>query len=277
MTFDLDSNYFNFSREKQNKNDSLSILSDSKINIKKILESSWDSQNYSYEKIDEEKEYQEKRNFILLDKETKSSDNILSPEDWLKLLNGKNSSIYTINREKLIHSSMQGVPKNLRGRIWKFLSNSKNISLNHDKSFFESLLEIKNKEVEIQIRKDIERTSLINESSCEMNMKINNNANKSIELKQKLFSILKAYAIYDPQVGYCQGTNFIAMVLLSNMTSVRDAFWTFVQIMHEKNWRLMFMNNTPKLMKSLDLLLERVKVNIKDLYQHFEITNVKLN
>jgi hypothetical protein len=168
---------------------------------------------------------------------------------------------------------MQGVPNNIRGLVWKFLSNSKNISINHDKGFYDSLLEIKNKEVEMQIRKDIERTFSLKESSNNINL----NSNKTIELKQKLFNILKAYAIYDPQVGYCQGTNFIAMVLLSNIKSVRDAFWTFVQIMHDKNWRLMFINNTPKLMKAFDKLLERIKVNMIDLYKHFENENVKLN
>jgi len=91
--------------------------------------------------------------------------------------------------------------------------------------------------------------------------------------KQKLFNILKAYAIYDPQVGYCQGTNFIVSLILSNISKARSAFWTFTQIMHDKNWRNMFVNNTPKLINSLEKLANNIKSIIPDLYAHFEKEN----
>ena len=33
----------------------------------------------------------------------------------------------------------------------------------------------------------------------------------------KLFNVLKAYTSYDPEIGYCQGMNFIASVLLQHI------------------------------------------------------------
>lgn len=176
----------------------------------------------------------------------------------------KTDSIYNVERGKIIKSLIMGVPSNLRGRIWKLLSQSRNVSLNHEKHFFYSLLEIKNDEVDFQIKKDIDRTFLM-----EKDPKF------SKQNKVKLFNILKAYSVYDPQVGYCQGTNFIAMLILSQVNSTRSSFWTFVQVMHNKKWRNLFVNNTPKLIKILDKLALNIKLKLNDLYQHFEKENVK--
>jgi hypothetical protein len=44
--------------------------------------------------------------------------------------------------------------------------------------------------------------------------------------------------------------------------------------MHDKNWRLMFINNTPKLMNVLEKLEASIKSRIPDLYKHFERENV---
>ena len=43
----------------------------------------------------------------------------------------------------------------------------------------------------------------------------------------KLKRVLQAYAVHNPEVGYCQGINFIAGVLLLYMAE-DDAFWLFV-------------------------------------------------
>ena len=37
---------------------------------------------------------------------------------------------------------------------------------------------------------------------------------KSKTGKNRLFNVLKAYQAYDPQIGYCQGMNFLAAMLL---------------------------------------------------------------
>jgi hypothetical protein len=39
--------------------------------------------------------------------------------------------------------------------------------------------------------------------------------------------VLRAYSYYDPEVGYCQGMNFIAGMFLTVM-SEEDAFWLLV-------------------------------------------------
>ena len=86
--------------------------------------------------------------------------------------------------------------------------------------------------------------------------------------KNRLFNVLKAYTAYDPQVGYCQGMNFIASMLLRVIPDQEDAFWAFVFLMFERDWRTLFSDETKKvtyLLKDLDAYL---KVNCRSVYRH---------
>lgn len=50
-----------------------------------------------------------------------------------------------------------------------------------------------------------------------------------------IFKILRAYAQFDSEVGYCQGMAFIVGMLLIHIKSEVLTFWTFVSIMFEKD------------------------------------------
>merc|ERR1719158_2088191 len=43
--------------------------------------------------------------------------------------------------------------------------------------------------------------------------------------RSELLKILRAVAAAEPVVGYCQGMNFVAAVLLVNLGNDQDAFW----------------------------------------------------
>ena len=58
--------------------------------------------------------------------------------------------------------------------------------------------------------------------------------------ENRLYNVLKAYTSYDPEIGYCQGMNFIAVMLLTYMPDEEDAFWSLVYVMFEKGWREIF-------------------------------------
>ncbi len=53
-------------------------------------------------------------------------------------------------------------------------------------------------------------------------------------------------------------------MLILELKDEEHAFWTFVNIMTEKNWRLIFVEDTPKLMD----MLERLK---SDLMKRFPL------
>ncbi|CAF4359697.1 unnamed protein product [Rotaria sp. Silwood2] len=52
------------------------------------------------------------------------------------------------------------------------------------------------------------------------------------EIQESLFDVLKAYAVHDPAVGYCQAQAPIAVILLIHLQP-EQAFWVFVQINEE--------------------------------------------
>lgn len=49
--------------------------------------------------------------------------------------------------------------------------------------------------------------------------------------------VLRAYSLYDPEVGYCQGMNFIAGMFITFVTE-EEAFWLLVYVMNEKPCRM---------------------------------------
>mmetsp|Transcript_27244 Transcript_27244/g.38537 ORF Transcript_27244/g.38537 Transcript_27244/m.38537 type:complete len:411 (-) Transcript_27244:222-1454(-) len=86
---------------------------------------------------------------------------------------------------------------------------------------------------------------LIEELDFCSNRDIQNNKKKS---KQKniataeggqaaLRRVLRAYSVYDREVGYCQGMNFIAGMFLTFMTE-EEAFWLLVAVMTEEPCRM---------------------------------------
>ncbi|BCR83393.1 putative GTPase activating protein (Gyp5) [Aspergillus chevalieri] len=79
--------------------------------------------------------------------------------------------------------------------------------------------------------------------------------------QEGLFGLCKAYALYDDQVGYAQGMNFIAMPLLFNMDEV-DAFSLLVKLMNKYGLREMFIHDMPGLHRSL-FLYERLLEDVE--------------
>lgn len=89
--------------------------------------------------------------------------------------------------------------------------------------------------------------------------------------KQKLqiFNVIKAFSVYDIEISYTQGINFIAGILLLHTNSERVSFWILVDIMENKNWRGLFIKNTPRLLQVIDLFIIKLKQKLPVLYKHF--------
>ena len=195
-----------------------------------------------------------KNTFIIYD----DKEDIISENEWNDIfIQHKTYSDLSKNQIYKINNSLEkGISSNIRPKIWKFLSKYESLKLNHDKNFYENFLKIKNEKIDLIIKKDIDRTYI--------------NKNKiSNELKEKLFNILRVYSIYDREVGYCQGTNFIVLTLLLIIKDEIDCFWIFVVIMSGKDWRKMFVNETPKLMELMNLFLDNLKKELPNIYDLF--------
>lgn len=67
-----------------------------------------------------------------------------------------------------------------------------------------------------------------------------------------LFNILLAYANYDSQVGYVQGMNYIAAMLLMHIQEEESVFWCLIYLLSRINWRMIYMEEMPKLMEIIE-------------------------
>ena len=56
-----------------------------------------------------------------------------------------------------------------------------------------------------------------------------------------LNSVLVAYSVYDMEVGYIQGLNLIAGILLYHIKSEEQTFWALVELMEEQELRMIYL------------------------------------
>jgi len=65
--------------------------------------------------------------------------------------------------------------------------------------------------------------------------------------KLSLLRVLRAYAVYDTEVGYCQGMNFLAALLLTWMPNEATAFGGLVVLMQQRMLRDLYKSDLAKL------------------------------
>ncbi|CAN0048786.1 unnamed protein product [Lampetra planeri] len=137
---------------------------------------------------------------------------------WLEMLRYWDKWI-TKGYKKVKLRCRKGIPPSLRARAWEHLSGSKYI-MEQMPGKFEELDKLPGdpKWLEV-IQKDLHRQFPFHELFRA----------KGGQGQQDLFRVLKAYTVYRPEEGYCQGQAPVAAVLLMHMPA-EEAFWCFVQI-----------------------------------------------
>ena len=96
---------------------------------------------------------------------------------------------------------------------------------------------------------------------------------------ESLGRILNAYANLNPEVGYCQGMNFLVGLTLRVMSpsaqfitpdDEEEVFWLLVCLMDYDSLRDFYKEGFPLLMKYTIAFYELMREEIPDLYAHFE-------
>lgn len=156
-------------------------------------------------------------------------------EMWEDTLNNWNE----MSLQKGVLSTLlykRGVPVQRRGEIWKRLSKliadtelltcSQDDSDHSDdhKCIYKRLLDLKNTVHEPQITADITRTFPTEKSIYDP------------EFQKSLFNVLKAFSLYDEDVGYCQGLSFVAALLLMQVKE-EQAFFMLIRLLKGHNLR----------------------------------------
>ncbi|CDO77713.1 hypothetical protein BN946_scf184969.g64 [Trametes cinnabarina] len=160
--------------------------------------------------------------------------------------------------EQLAKAIERGIPKTLRGMVWQLMSASKDPEL--ESTYIQLLKETSPHEKAIM--RDLGRTFPHHAFFTD---------GHGIG-QENLFNVLKAYSLYDPQVGYCQGLPFIVAILLLNMPD-EEAFCLLVRFMHSYDLRGHFLPEMPKLqLRLFERLLEEL---LPVLHIHFVRQGIK--
>lgn len=80
-----------------------------------------------------------------------------------------------------------------------------------------------------------------------------------------LEEILRAYSVYDREVGYVQGLNLLAGVLLYHIGNSAQAFWALVDLMEDKELRSLYLPGFPGLKTQQAILLADIRLKLAEL------------
>nr|XP_029733600.1 rab GTPase-activating protein 1-like isoform X1 [Aedes albopictus] len=182
-------------------------------------------------------------------------------EDWNEILVEWNRDNLDKRPKNLAYLVRSGIPDILRGTIWQKLANVENKTEMADSY---RILITKETSCENVIQRDINRTFPAHryfKDSGGMG-------------QDSLYKVSKAYAVYDTEVGYCQGLSFIAASLLLHMPE-EEAFCVLVALMYDYGLRDMYKMGFESLYLRLYQLDRLLKDQLPDLYEHFLNTGVE--
>ncbi|KAI7816642.1 rab-GTPase-TBC domain-containing protein, partial [Gamsiella multidivaricata] len=170
---------------------------------------------------------------------------------------------YTAVASKLPHllaaRVRQGLPSKLRGLIWQSMSQASSTYL---ETMYTQLLK-EYSPYERIIQRDLARTF----------PQIDMFKEKGDKGQESLRNVLKAYSLYDPHVGYCQGLGFLVGPLLMNMGE-KEAFCVFVRLMETYDMRTMFTMNMEGLQLRLYQFSALLSEQLPMLHAHLSLHSI---
>ncbi|CAE7560245.1 EVI5L [Symbiodinium natans] len=140
-----------------------------------------------------------------------------------------------------------GVSASLRRGLWRHLSAVQEIEQRYQHELgvasaaeaFEALLHQPLSQAKIsEIERDVHRTYPSHRRF---------EGQEGAEGRAELQQVLQATVVAEPNVGYCQGMNFVAATLLIHLGSASDAFWLLLALLESYHYRFVFAPGVPLL------------------------------
>ncbi|XP_041786972.1 growth hormone-regulated TBC protein 1-A-like isoform X2 [Anopheles merus] len=169
---------------------------------------------------------------------------------WQKFLQ---SADMLKNRSKLKRFVRKGVPGSLREEVWMKTSGAKDLQ-QKEPNLYQTLLTYEfDQEISDQIKLDLPRTFPDN-----------------IHFEQyqvSLYNVLIAFAHHNRTVGYCQGLNYIAGLLLLVTKNEVSSFW-LLKVVVENIVPLYHTKTMDNLITDIDVLSELIRLRAPDVHRH---------
>jgi hypothetical protein len=99
---------------------------------------------------------------------------------------------------------------------------------------------------------------------------------KGSDGRHQLAQILRCCALLHPEVGYCQGMNFVVAVLLLNVRA-ETAFWIWLAMLRNFHLTLLYAPGVPHLPLRLYQFTAAVRMHLPDLYAYLERNTFSVN
>lgn len=144
-----------------------------------------------------------------------------------------------------VYRFFAGVPLNLRRDVWMKTSGMEQIKQKNPSLFIDLLRSPHQEEIVEIVKIDVPRTFPEN-----IYFEVHQN---------KLFNILVAYAHHNPAIGYCQGLNFIAGLILIVTKDEEDTFWLLKHLV-ENVASLYHTNSMYGLQRDIHVISELVRL-----------------
>lgn len=185
------------------------------------------------------------------------------------------SNINAKDVKKLQIYLLDGIPSSLRAIIWPLLCQASAKLFQHNNSIqnnpinYPTLLQGKNLDVQYRnlllltspherwIKRDLSRTFPESPYFADE------------PGQSSLYCLLKAYSLYDPVVGYCQGLSFIGGILLLQMPE-EDAFGVLVRLMYVYDLRKHYIPGMEGLHLRLWQYDKLMSIYLPNLSKHFQ-------
>ncbi|KAF9988623.1 GTPase-activating protein [Mortierella antarctica] len=177
---------------------------------------------------------------------------------WGALMHDYNAVVKR-NPKQLTTMIQKGVPSALRGLIWQLLAKSKDTQL--EATYAELLKSTSSHEK--QITRDMSRTFPNHEYFQADGVG-----------QEALFNVVKAYSLYDIEVGYCQGLSFVVGPLLLNMPD-EEAFCMLVRMMSNYEMRGHYTPDMSTLQLRLYQFEQLMEETIPLVYKHLRNQGIR--
>ena len=190
-----------------------------------------------------------------------------------------NKSFYSLLHSPIISKfySLKGLINTAENRLLFYESN-----INIQKLFNALKKELVDYKIEskiyINILKIAEESKITNKKFSHVCDEINRDINRTFYTvkfvegngKKMLINILTALAFIRPEIGYCQGMNFIAGALINFIDNEEKCFWIFLSFIDNIEMNLLYLKNMPDYSIRVYQLTYYIKEYFPELDIHFK-------